>query len=205
MLRVTSPAGTGACDVRLRYQRERTILMQRNPRSRTATAAAFAALLAGTMLAAGIQAANAAPDVHQLPTITRGTVVDRVCQDRTGGMRTCEWLYEWKYKLINGKYTLNVEAYGSMNGSVNKSIVQVQTWARRTPSSPPHEIAVLQGPGGTGYIEGHDGKRLCNGSTAGGLQSRFTYKYWAPKPISAWLTGTAYGTWQYDPAPCNSI
>jgi hypothetical protein len=175
------------------------------PWRRAVTAGAFAAVLGGTMLAAGVPAANAAPGTHQAPTITQGRVVYRTCQMRTGGVKTCEWLYEWKYKLFTGKYTTGVKAYASMNGTVNKSIRLVYTYARRTPSSPPHAIAVLQGPGGTGYIEGHDGKRLCNGSTAGGFESVFTYKYWLPKPIGAWITGTARGAWQYDPSPCHSI
>ena len=172
---------------------------------RVVTAGAFAAVLGGTMLAAGAPAAVAAPGARQAPAIAQGRVVDRVCQNRAGGVRTCEWLYEWNYKFINGKYSINVEAYGSMNGKVNKSILQIQTWARRTSVSPPHEIAFLQGPGGTGYIQGHDGKRLCSGSTSGGFQSRFRYKYWAPKPIGAWLTGTAKGEWQLNPSPCHSI
>ena len=172
---------------------------------RAAVAGTFAAVLSGTMLAAGAPAANAAPGTHQAPAITQGTVVDRTCQTRTGGVKTCEWLYEWKYRNFTGTYTLNVEAYASMNGTVNKSIRLIYTYARRTPSSPPHAIAVFQGPGGTGYIEGHDGKRLCAGSTAGGFESVFTYKYWAPRPISAWITGTARGAWQYDPSPCHSI
>jgi hypothetical protein len=169
------------------------------------------AVCGGTVLAVAAPAANAAagmsqlPRVSQLPTVSQGTVVYKTCQNRSAGVKTCEWLYEWPYKLINGRYTINVVAYGSMNGTVNKSILQVQTWARRTSSSPPHEIAVLRGPSGTGYIQGSDGKRLCAGDTAGGLQSRFTYKYWDPKPVSAWITGTAYGLWQYDPTPCNSL
>lgn len=175
------------------------------PWQRVAAAGMFLAFLCGTGLAVAAPAANATAGISQLPQVSHGRVVDRTCQDRSGGVRTCEWLYEWPYKLPNTRYTINVVAYGSMNSPVNKSIRQVQTWARRTPSSPPYEIAVLQGPGGTGYIQGNDGKRLCSGATAGGLQSRFTYKYWDPKPVSQWITGTAYGLWQYDPTPCNTL
>lgn len=183
----------------------RHLLARTHMRWRRPAATAFAAILGGTMLVSGVPAANAMPGMRQAPTITRGTVVDRTCQTRSGGVKTCEWLYEWPYKLINGKYTLNIEAYASMNGNVNKSIVNIYTYAIRALGAPPHEIAVLQGPGGTGYIEGHDGKRLCSGSTSAGFESVFTYKYWAPKPISAWITGTARGAWQYFPSPCHSI
>jgi hypothetical protein len=43
--------------------------------------------------------------------------------------RDCEWLWETPHKNVNGTYTINVQAYGSLNGNVNKSILQVQTWA----------------------------------------------------------------------------
>ncbi len=182
------------------------LALKTGPWRRAAAAAGISfAFVGGTMLAVATPAAHATAGMSQLPKVSQGTVVDRTCQNRSAGVKTCEWLYEWPYKLINGKYTINVQAYGSMNGTVSKSILQVQTWARRTASSPPHEIAVLQGPAGTGYIQGNDGKRLCAGDTAGGLQSRFTYKYWDPKPVSQWITGTAYGLWQYDPTPCNSL
>ena len=177
----------------------------RRPWRRAATAGLFAAVLGGSMLAAGVPAASAAPSGRQAPAISQGKVVDRSCQNRSGGVRTCEWLYEWNYRLINGKYTLNVEAYASMNGKVNKSIKLIYTYGQRTPSSPPHEIADLPGPGGTGYIAGHDGKRLCSTNVSGGLKPAFTYKYWAPKPISKWLTGKAWGSWQNNPKPCHIV
>ena len=87
---------------------------------RAVTAGVFAVVLGGTTLAAAVPAASAAPAAHQAPAASQGKVVDKSCQNRAGGVRTCEWLYEWPYKLINNKYTINVEAYGSMNGKVNK-------------------------------------------------------------------------------------
>ena len=123
----------------------------------------FAAVLGGTTLAAAVPAASAAPAAHEAPAASQGKVVDKSCQNRTGGVSTCEWLYEWRYKLINNKYTINVEAYGSMNGKVNKDIKNIYTYGKQAFFAPKHAIAVLAGPGGTGYIAGHDGKRLCSG------------------------------------------
>lgn len=133
---------------------------------RAVTAGLFAAVLGGTTLAAAVPAASAAPAVHQAPAASQGKVVDKSCQNRADGVRTCEWLYEWPYKLINNKYTINVEAYGSMNGKVNKLIKNIYTYGKRAFFAPKHAIAVLAGPGGTGYIAGHDGKRLCAGDVA---------------------------------------
>jgi hypothetical protein len=172
---------------------------------RAVTAGMFAAVLGGTTLAAAVPAASAAPAVHQAPAASQGKVVDKSCQNRAGGVRTCEWLYEWPYKLLNNKYTINVEAYGSMNGKVNKLIKNIYTYGKKAFFAPKHAIAVLAGPGGTGYIAGHDGKRLCSGDVAAGLQPAFTYKYWEPKPISKWASGTAEGSWQNNPTPCNSL
>jgi len=124
---------------------------------RAVTAGIFAAVLGGTTLAAAVPAASAAPAAHQAPAANQGKVVDKSCQNRTGGVRTCEWLYEWRYKLLNNKYTINVEAYGSMNGKVNKDIKNIYTYGKQAFFAPKHAIAVLAGPGGTGYIAGHDG------------------------------------------------
>jgi hypothetical protein len=164
-------------------------------------AGTFAAVLSGTMLAAAVPAANAAPGAHRAHA-TPSTVVYRTCQNRAGGVRTCEWLWETLHRNINGTYSLNIQAYGSMNGNVNKAILQVQTWGRRWINTPPHEIAVLPGPSGSGYIQGFDGQRLCSGGIAGGVEAAFTYKYFLPKPVNAWITGTAWGAWQYLPPPC---
>ena len=172
---------------------------------RAVTAGIFAAVLGGTTLAAAVPAASAAPAAHQAPAANQGKVVDKSCQNRTGGVRTCEWLYEWRYKLLNNKYTINVEAYGSMNGKVNKDIKNIYTYGKQAFFAPKHAIAVLAGPGGTGYIAGHDGKRLCSGDVAAGLQPAFTYKFWEPKPTSKWISGTAEGSWQNNPSPCNSL
>ena len=106
---------------------------------RAAAAGTFAAILSGTMLAVGVPAASAETDAPQAPAITQGKVVNHACQTRTGGVQTCEWLYETKVRTLNGTYTLSVVAYASMNGSENKYIMQVQTWARRFPTTSPHE------------------------------------------------------------------
>jgi hypothetical protein len=73
---------------------------------------------------------------------------------------------------------------------------------RRWVSTPPYEIAFFPGPSDSGYIQANNGERTCTLSTAGGLEAVFTYKYFLPKPVNAWITGTAWGAWQYLPKPC---
>ncbi len=169
----------------------------------------FAAVVGGTMLTAGIPAANASVGVPRAPAVSQGRVVDRTCQARSGGVRTCEWLYEWVHNnLGNPKdQTTGIQAYASMNGSTHKTIVQIQTWAKRCNSPisyicPPHEVQVITGPAGTGYIQNHTSGIYCYGGSAGGVQSRLIYRYLL-KPANKWVSGVAYGAWQYLPKPCH--
>jgi hypothetical protein len=173
-----------------------------------AAAGMFAAVLGATMLAAGVPAANAAAGAQQAPSITHSRVVNHTCQTRSAGVTTCEWLVEWIHHNLGSStdLTTGFTAYASMNGNVNKSIVRIYSYGRRCDLAglcPPHAVAVLQGPSGPGHIQGHDGARLCAGDVAGALDAAFVYKYWDPKPVSAWITGTAWGKWQDLPRPCH--
>ena len=177
-------------------------------RSWAVATVAFVAVLGGTTLTTGMLAADAAVGAHQANVITRSRIVNKTCQTRAGGVKTCEWLFEWVHENLGNPndLTTGFEAFASMNSTHNKQIKQVRTYATRCrvfTVCPPHEVAVLTGPGGTGYIQGHDGARLCAGSDAGGLEAVFTYKYWMPKPVSAWISGTARGKWQIQPRPCH--
>ena len=53
---------------------------------------------------------------------------------------------------------------------------------------------------GTGTISSADGWLLCGGFY--GWRVEFKYKYWLPKPTSAWITGTAKSPWLYNVTPC---
>ena len=86
-----------------------------------------------------------------------------------------------------------------MNGKVNKDIKNIYNMVSRLFCSET-SIAVLAGPGGTGYIAGHDGKRLCSGDVTAGPPT-FTYEFWKSKPIGKWIIGTAEGSWQTIPRP----
>jgi hypothetical protein len=171
--------------------------MRWNLRRRSAAAATFAAAL-GAALMVMQPAASAAP------AATAAKTVDYSCQARSGGVKTCEWFSTNIITAVpTGAKTTELRAWGSMKGSTSKAITQISSWAEGCLGCEPREEAASNGTAGTGTISSADGWRACAGFY--GWRVEFKYKYWLPKPTSAWITGTAKSPWLYNVQPCSSI
>lgn len=151
--------------------------------------------------------ARHATATHQVTARPQGKSVDKTCQRQAGGVVTCEWLYTWVRLTIHGPKTA-VEAWASMSGNrISKQIVRIQTYAKRCRyNSCPPWLATQTGSGyintGNGYIQGHDLALNCGVGFENFFRPSFKYKYWLPKPVSSWITGTAAGAWQLHISPC---
>jgi len=170
----------------------------------TLSCALCAALLFGALASpAGASAtARHATATHQVTALPQAKSVDRRCQRRTGGVVTCEWLKTWVQLTLTGPKTA-VQAWASMSrNGISKQIVGIQTYAKRCVYAPPFcpaRLGTRTGGGyinrGNGYIQGHDFRLFCGVSLMNVFRPAFKYKYWLPKPISSWITGTALGAW----------
>jgi hypothetical protein len=185
-----------------------------NPWRRAAAAATLSCALCAALLfsalagpASATATARHATATPQLTALPHGKSIDKTCQRRGGGVVTCEWLYTWVRRTILGPKTA-VEAWASMSGNrISKQIVRIQTYARRCLyKSCSTWLATQTGSGyintGNGYIQGHDFALNCGISYDNFFRPSFKYKYWLPKPVSSWITGTAVGAWQLHISPC---
>lgn len=216
------PQGEGLCDRPGRHgqgvrggMRQVTSRRMRIRRWRPTAAALAAVLGTVTILAAGTVPAAAAAGAHKAPAASnsygQGKVRDRTCQNRSNGVLTCEWLYEWPHTVAMYSHTTLVEAFASMKSSHNMQITEIQLyWSRcvnALRSCPPQPGTPTSGsyePGGYGTIQGHGPSWPCNSQTLG-FRPTFRYKYFLSKPANEWIFGTANGAWQWRTGSCAAL
>lgn len=168
-------------------------------RRRSAATATFAAVL-GTALMVMQPAASAA---QAAPAAPASKTVNYSCQTRSGGVETCEWFSTSIITKLGAK-TTQLRGWASMKGSTSKAITQVQSWGIVGLGDVPQELGALKSTAaGTGTISSADGWLMCGGFADWRVE--FKYKYWLPKPTSAWITGTAISPWLYNVTPCKGI
>jgi hypothetical protein len=173
--------------------------MRLNPRRRSAAGATFAAVLGATLMLMqpAASAASMAP---------ASKTVNYQCQTRAGGVKTCEWFATNIITAVpSSAKTTELRAWGSMKGSTSKVITQISTWTESCLAGCAADEIAVSNPNaaGTGTISAADGWRTCGGKY--GWRVVFKYKYWLPKPTSAWIKGTAVSSWLLNVQPCYSI